>query len=261
MAVADASDAAVQLGELGAKAGNLMPLKRPTGEALAKEIAARTGYAFKDLRLLETALTHSSAVKAASNNERLEFLGDRVLGLIVADMLLKQFPDAREGEIAPRFNALVESRTCSKIGLEMELDKYMRADSALRSGTSRSGGNYLADAVEALVAAIYLDGGIDAARDFILRYWQPLSLTAIEKAANPKGELQEWIAQSSDARPIYVIERREGPDHQPVFTVSLQVTGYKPATGSGSSRRAAEEAAAAAFLLREGVWTAEKVTV
>ncbi|MDQ2632189.1 MAG: ribonuclease III [Pseudomonadota bacterium] len=235
-----------------------MPLKRPTGEALAGEIAARTGYAFKDLRLLETALTHSSAVKATSNNERLEFLGDRVLGLIVADMLLKQFPDAREGEIAPRFNALVEARTLSDIGLRMELDQYMRADAALRSNGRKAGGNYLADAVEALVAAIYLDGGIEAARAFILRYWEPLSLKAVEKPANPKGELQEWLARSSDARPVYAIESREGPDHRPVFTVSLQVDGYKPAMGSGSSRRAAEEAAAAAFLLREGVWTAER---
>ena len=238
-----------------------MPLKRPTGEALASAIAARTGYAFKDLRLLETALTHSSAVKAASNNERLEFLGDRVLGLVVADMLLKRFPDAREGEIAPRFNALVDARTCSKIGLEMELDTYLRADSALRSGSRKAGGNYLADAVEALVAAIYLDGGIDAARAFVHRYWEPLSLKVVEKPVNPKGELQEWIAKSSEARPAYVIEGRDGPDHQPVFTVSLQVEGYAPAKGSGSSRRAAEEAAAAAFLVREGVWTSERVAV
>jgi ribonuclease III len=235
-----------------------MPLKRPIGEALGKEIAARTGYAFRDLRLLETALTHASAVKAASNNERLEFLGDRVLGLIVADMLLKQFPDAREGDIAPRFNALVDARTLSRIGLEMELDQFMRADSALRSGARKAGGNYLADAVEALVAAVYLDGGFDAARAFVMRHWEPLALKAIDKPANPKGELQEWIAKSSDARPAYVIEGREGPDHQPVFTVSLQVKGFEPARGTGSSRREAEEAAAAAFLVREGIWSAER---
>lgn len=234
-----------------------MPLKRPTGEALATEIASRTGHAFRNMRLLETALTHSSAVKAVSNNERLEFLGDRVLGLVIADMLLKQFPDAREGEIAPRFNALVDARTCSRIGLEIELDHFMRADAALKSRAQKAGGNYLADAVEALVAAIYLDGGMEAARAFILRYWEPLALMAVGKPANPKGELQEWIAKSSDARPAYVIENREGPDHQPVFTVSVQVAGFAPAQGTGSSRRAAEEAAASAFLVREGVWTAE----
>jgi ribonuclease-3 len=238
-----------------------MPLKRLTGEALASAIAGKTGYDFKDLRLLETALTHSSAVRATSNNERLEFLGDRVLGLIVADMLLKQFPDAREGDIAPRFNALVDARTCSNIGLEMELDQYMRADAALKARSRKAGGNYLADAVEALVAAIYLDGGIDAARTFVQRFWEPLALKTVEKPANPKGELQEWIAKSSEARPTYAIESRDGPDHQPVFTVSLKVEGFEPAMGSGSSRRAAEEAAAAAFLLREGVWAANKVPV
>ncbi|MEW9806702.1 ribonuclease III [Mesorhizobium marinum] len=235
-----------------------MPLKRPTGEALAREIEAKTGYGFKDLRLLETALTHSSAVKAASNNERLEFLGDRVLGLIVADMLLAQFPDAREGEIAPRFNALVDARACSKIGMEMQLGDVMRADSALKSRGRKAGGNYLADAVEALIAAIYIDGGMEAARTVVHRLWGPLAVLAVEKPANPKGELQEWIAKSSDARPAYVIEGREGPDHQPVFTVSLRVAGFEPATGTGASRRAAEEAAASAFLVREGVWTPEK---
>ncbi len=235
-----------------------MALKRPTGEALAQEIAARVGYIFKDLRLLETALTHSSAVKATTNNERLEFLGDRVLGLIVADMLLKMFPDAREGEIAPRFNALVEARTCSNIGLQLELDQFMRADAALKSRSKKAGGNYLADAVEALVAAIYLDGGIEAAREFVLKNWEPLARLAVDKPANPKGELQEWIAKSSDARPVYAIDKREGPDHQPVFTVSLQVPGFAPAQGTGSSRRAAEEASASGFLVREGVWTAER---
>lgn len=234
-----------------------MPLKRPRGEALAGEIAARVGYVFRDLHLLETALTHSSAVKAVSNNERLEFLGDRVLGLIVADMLLGLFPEAREGEIAPRFNALVDARTCSRIGLELELDKFLRSNSALRSG-SKAGANYLADAVEALVAAIYLDGGIDQARAFVLRLWEPLARQAVEKPANPKGELQEWVAKTSDARPVYAIESREGPDHQPVFTVSLQIAGFQTALGVGSSRRAAEEAAASSFLVREGVWTPER---
>lgn len=255
MAVAYASVAAVQLGELGALH---MPLRRPTGEVLAKEIAARTGYVFKDMRLLETALTHSSAVRATSNNERLEFLGDRVLGLIVADMLLKLFPEAKEGEIAPRFNALVDARTCSNIGMELELNDLMRADAALKSGARKTGSNYLADAVEALVAAIYLDGGMDAARAFVLRRWEPLARRTVEMPTNPKGELQEWVAKSSEARPAYVIDSREGPDHQPMFTVTLRVDGFEPATGKGNSRRAAEEAAAAAFLVRQGVWTAEK---
>jgi ribonuclease III len=234
-----------------------MALKRPTGEALAEAILASTGYVFKDRRLLETALTHSSAVKAATNNERLEFLGDRVLGLVVADMLFQKFPDAPEGEIAPRFNALVDSRTCSEIGLLMNLENLVRADAALKARSRGSGGSYLADAVEALIAAIYVDGGIEPARRFILRYWEPRARMVVVKPRNPKSELQEWIARTGDARPEYVIEKREGPDHQPVFTVSVQVDGFAPTSGTGGSRRAAEEAAASAFLLREGVWANE----
>ena len=231
-----------------------MALKRPTGEALAGVVEARTGYVFKDIRLLETALTHSSAVKATSNNQRLEFLGDRVLGLIVADMLFEKFPAAPEGEIAPRFNALVDARACSEIGIEMQLEDLVRADAALKNRSRGSGGNYLADAVEALIAAIYVDGGLEAARRFVLRYWEPRSRMVVAKPPNPKSELQEWIAKTSDARPEYAIDGREGPDHQPVFTVSLKVQGFAPARGTGGSRRAAEEAAASAFLLREGVW-------
>ena len=237
-----------------------MGLNRLTGEALAKALAGKTGYAFKDLRLLETALTHSSAVKAVANNERLEFLGDRVLGLVVADMLFRQFPDAREGEIAPRFNALVDARTCAEIGNELQLADVVRADAALKARTRGSGANYLADAVEALIAAIYIDGGIDAARAFILRCWEPRLSMVVTKPANPKSELQEWVARDSDARPEYAIEKREGPDHQPVFTVSVTVSGFEPSLGTGGSRRAAEEAAATAFLRREGVWTDEGST-
>lgn len=237
-----------------------MGLKRPIGDELAAAMAERTGHAFSDLRLLETALTHSSAVRAAANNERLEFLGDRVLGLVVADMLYRQFPDAPEGEIAPRFNALVDARTCSQVGVELELDRYVRADAALKARSRGMGGNYLADAVEALIAAIYLDGGLDAARGFILRVWQPRIHTVVAKPPNPKSELQEWAARIGDARPEYVIDSREGPDHQPVFTISLRIAGFEPATGTGGSRRAAEEAAAAAMLRREGVWESKEGT-
>ena len=235
-----------------------MGLKRPTGDVLARTVAAATGYAFRDLRLLETALTHSSAVKAAANNERLEFLGDRVLGLIVADMLFRLFPDAREGEIAPRFNALVDARTCSEIGVEMGLEGLVRADAALKARSRGAGGNYLADAVEALIAAIYLDGGLEPARSFVLRYWRPRSRMVVDKPRNPKSELQEWVAKTGDARPVYAIEKREGPDHEPVFTVSVRVAGFDPSFGEGGSRRAAEEAAATAFLRREGVWAEQE---
>ncbi|MDQ6438009.1 ribonuclease III [Mesorhizobium sp. LHD-90] len=234
-----------------------MGLKRPTGNALAAALQDRIGYAFRDSALLQTALTHSSAVKAKTNNERLEFLGDRVLGLVVADMLFSLFPEAREGDLAPRFNALVDARTCGAIGLELGLDTLIRADAALKAAKGGRTGNYLSDAVEALIAAIYLDGGMEPARAFIRRYWEPRSRHVVEKPRNPKSELQEWVAQANGTRPEYSIDAREGPDHQPVFTVSVRVDGFAPTSASGPSRRAAEEAAATEFLLREGVWSRE----
>jgi ribonuclease-3 len=234
-----------------------MGLKRPTGEALAIALRDRTGHVFRDVGLLQTALTHSSAIKAKTNNERLEFLGDRILGLVVAEMLFAQFPDAREGELAPRFNALVDARTCGAVGLELGLDTLIRADAALKAGKSGKASNYLSDAVEALIAAIYLDGGMEPSRAFIQRYWEPRSRDVIEKPRNPKSDLQEWVAQANGARPEYAIERREGLDHEPVFTVAVSVAGFEHARASGRSRRAAEEAAATEFLIREGVWQDE----
>ena len=235
-----------------------MGLRRPTGKALAEALCGPTGHDFRDVKLLQTALTHSSAVKAVANNERLEFLGDRILGLVVAEMLFALFPEAREGDLAPRFNALVDARTCGAIGLELGLDKLIRADATLKVRKGSTTGNFLSDAVEALIAAIYLDGGMEPARAFILRYWEPRSHTVIEKPRNPKSELQEWLAQAKAARPEYVIEGREGPDHEPVFTVAVNVTGFASSRATGPSRRAAEEAAATAFLLREGVWSDER---
>jgi len=237
-----------------------MALKRPVGETLAVTIGELTGHRFKDVVLLQTALTHSSAVKAQTNNERLEFLGDRVLGLVIADMLFHLFPDVAEGELAPRFNALVDARTCSEIGTELGLDAFIRGAAALKAHQGGAARNYLSDAVEALIAAIYLDGGIEPARRFIEKYWEPRSRTLVQKPKNPKSELQEWLAQKGGLRPEYAIEAREGPDHEPVFTVSVTVSGFETTLATGRSRRAAEEAAAAAFLLREGVWTTDEAT-
>lgn len=231
-----------------------MALKRPAGDALAAEIARRTGYAFRDVSLLQRALTHASAVSAATNNERLEFLGDRVLALVVADMLYTALPQATEGELAPRFNALVEARTCIEVGLEIGLEQLIRAHGTVKAHVAKG---YLADAVEALIAAIYLDGGMEAARAFVLRYWTPRALTVAARPRNAKSEVQEWLAQRTPGRPAYRILAREGPDHEPVFTVELAVEGFAPAIGTGRSRQTAEQAAAATFLVREGVWSAE----
>jgi ribonuclease-3 len=237
-----------------------MPLKRPTGDALVRMIAERTGHVFSDTQLLQTALTHSSAVKAVANNERLEFLGDRVLSLVIAELLYLKFPEAPEGELAPRFNHLVHGRTCAEIGVELGLETVVRSDAALRRHAGGKANGHLGDAVEALIAAIYLDGGMQKAQAFIHRYWEPRSRDVVERPRNPKSDLQEWVARTTRARPDYAIVSREGPDHEPVFTVSLTVEGYETQVGEGRSRQAAEEAAATAFLVRQGVWTEGKAT-
>lgn len=228
-----------------------MALKRPIGEALAAVIADRTGYVFADLLLLQTALTHSSAPGAKDNNERLEFLGDRVLSLVISDLLLQSFPEAREGELAVRLNALVRGETCAEVASDLKLAEIIRADSAIRSGTSKVR-NVLADAVEALIAAIYLDGGIEAARRFILANWGPRSRAIAEVPRDAKTELQEWAVQATGKLPIYSIIGREGPDHAPQFTVLVELPGYQPAQAQGRSKQNAERAAARAFLDREG---------
>jgi len=231
-----------------------MGLKRPKGDTLAGLILDRTGHAFADLRLLEMALTHASATQARSSNERLEFLGDRVLGLVVADLLYRTFPDAPEGELAPRFNALVDARALSEVGAELGLDAMIRGAAALKAHKGGAARNYLSDAVEALIAAIYLDGGIDPARAFVERWWTPRLSQVVDKPRNPKSELQEWLAAGGHARPQYAIAGRTGPDHEPVFTVLLTVQGFEAVKADGRSRRGAEEAAAIAFLDRAGVW-------
>ncbi len=227
-----------------------MALKRPTGEALAAVVADRTGYVFADLMLMQTALTHSSAPGARDNNERLEFLGDRVLSLVISDLLLSSFPDAREGELAVRLNALVRGDTCAEVAADLKLEQIIRADSAIRSGTSKAR-NVLADAVEALIAAIYLDGGIEAARRFILANWEPRSRAITEVPRDAKTELQEWAVQATGSLPNYSIVGREGPDHAPQFTVLVDLPGYEPVHARGRSKQAAERAAARAFLDRE----------
>lgn len=234
-----------------------MPLKRPTGEALAQALVEATGYAFRDFALMSQALTHSSARGKTVDNERLEFLGDRVLGLVIAELLFKRYPDAPQGELALRLNALVSGESCGLVAVEMGLDRLFHADPVARSLKGRKAGNALADAVEALIAAIYLDGGIEPTRAFIERYWSQRAETLAGSLRSAKTELQEWLAQRDSLRPVYSIASREGPDHEPVFTVRVEAPGFTAVEGVGRSRQAAEQAAASAFLRREGVWKNE----
>jgi len=232
--------------------------KRMTGQALAEAVEARIGYAFQDHARLLRALTHASARGSAGEDyERLEFLGDRVLGLVIAEMLFSSYAVATEGELSVRLNALVNAETLAELADEIGVSDLIQAGTDIRTPKGRKRVNLRADVMESLIAALYLDGGLDTARRFILKYWEPRSREAGAARRDAKTELQEWAHQKAGAPPVYRIESREGPDHDPLFTVSVEIEGYRPGEGKGRSKREAEQAAATMVLRREGIWTDE----
>ncbi len=210
---------------------------------------ARLGYGFARPDLLIEALTHPS-LATGSHNQRLEFLGDRVLGLVVAEALIAQDPDAEEGVLAPRLNALVRKETCADVAAALDLG------SALRMGRSEmlSGGRrktaLLGDAMEAVIAAVYLDGGLDAARTLILRAWGDRIAAARGLGRDPKTALQEWAQARGLPPPVYLDLDREGPDHAPLFSVAAQLADGRTAEARAASKRAAQQAAAEVLLGR-----------
>lgn len=217
------------------------------------DLEERLGHHFTDKELLQRALTHGSATGrgAATDNERLEFLGDRVLGLLAAEALVARFPKATEGELAPRLNALVRRETCAAVAAEFGLDKHMvLAISEVQSGGRRKPA-ILADACEAVMAAVYLDGGLDAARWLFRRFWSD-RLGKLDKVPiDAKTRLQEWLQGQGKPVPAYRVVDRSGPDHLPLFRVEVTAESLEPAFGSGRSKRVAEQAAARALLERE----------
>ena len=230
--------------------------------AAISTLERRLGYAFKDKALIDRALTHASIGEGARDtktgrlrdNERLEFLGDRVLGLLTAEALLQRDPEAREGDLALRLNALVNGETCAAVARAMALGEALR----LSGGETRTGGrektSILADACEAVMAAVYLDGGLEAARTVFQTFWavmlESLDLT---RGKDPKTALQEWAQGLGKPLPIYRILDRNGPDHAPLFTIEVVVSDLEPAMGVGPSRQAAEKAAARALLDRKQI--------
>jgi len=167
-------------------------------------------------------------------------------------MLYQTFPGANQGELNQRFVPLVSGETCAIVAKSIGLDELLHVDSATK--TSK---NVLGDAIEAVIAAIYLDGGFEVAEEFIVRCWGPLFLSKFSILREPKTELQEWLIKRDGVRPIYTVINREGPAHEPIFTVELQAIGFASVTGIGRSRQGAEQSAATAFLIREGVWKEE----
>ena len=223
-------------------------------EAVA-QLQARLGYDFKDPTLLERALTHASVgdgTRRVRHNERLEFLGDRVLGLLAAERLIQGDDEAREGVMSTRLAKLVSGRTCAVIARRLGMGEALR----LAPGETRTGGRekdtILGDACEALIAAVYLDGGLEAARSFFLTFWaEELTATDGQDGKDPKTQLQEWAQARGLGLPTYDVVAREGPDHAPRFTIAVRIDTLAPQIAEGPSRREAEKSGALALLQRE----------
>lgn len=211
--------------------------------------AARIGHEFRQSDLLVRAVTHSSLSSATRpSNERLEFLGDRVLGLSIATALFQTDDRAAEGQLAPRFNALVRQETCADVAREIGLGEVLKLGRSEMMSGGRRKEALLGDAMEAVIAAVYLDAGFDAARAVVLRLWGARIAAAGNLTRDAKSALQEWAQARGLPPPVYVEVARSGPDHQPVFTVEAQLSSGEVAIGEAPGKRQAEQAAAAALL-------------
>ncbi len=213
--------------------------------------ARRLGHEFRDAGLLQRALTHSSLSSPhRDHNERLEFLGDRVLGLVMAEAVLEADPGASEGQLAPRFNTLVRKETLAAVARGVDLGAVLRLGrSEMKSGGRRKDA-LLADAMEAVIAAVYLDGGFAAARGVVLRHWRERIGSVAEDARDAKTALQEWAQARGEAPPVYEEVGRSGPDHQPVFTIEVRLASGGTAQATAGSKRQAEQMAAQTLLGR-----------
>ena len=221
------------------------------------DLEARLGYRFKDRVLFKKALTHASVRQASAkrrDNERLEFLGDRVLGLAIAELLSELYPAASEGELARLYNRLVRGGTCADVARALDLGAALVLSESEAGSGGREKVTILADACEALLGAIFLEAGYAKAREVIRAHWAPKLQVAPTEAADAKSALQEWAQGQGLDLPVYVEAAREGPDHAPRFTCEVRIQGKKPARGEGANKRAAEQAAASNLLAREGVW-------
>jgi ribonuclease-3 len=229
--------------------------KRRRGAASGLE--ARIGYRFKDPSLIDRALTHISALKGPRNPvgsyQRLEFLGDHVLGLVISEMLFGAFPRANEGELSRRLADLVRKDACADVARAFDLGSAIKLGGAELQGGGRRRTTILADVCEALIGAVFLDGGYAAASDFIERFWRDRMITPVRPLRDPKTVLQEWAQGRGLPTPTYREVARTGPHHDPEFRVAVELPNRAPAEGLGRSKRAAEQAAAAAMLEREGV--------
>ncbi|GAB5388813.1 MAG: ribonuclease III [Alphaproteobacteria bacterium] len=224
--------------------------------AMVEQLESVLGHSFGNKDLLEEALIHPSLLgtsqKTAKRHdrgyERLEFLGDRVLGLIIAELLVSTFPDESEGDLARRHAALVKGKTLAKAARQMKLGDFMKLSVGERNAGGQNNPAILADVFEALCAAVYLDGGLDAARRMLNQHLAPLLVTTEKPPVDSKTRLQEWTQGKFTELPKYRTLSESGPAHAPEFEVEVTVPGHDPICAKGTSKRAAEKAAALAML-------------
>ena len=223
------------------------------GGADLAALESALGHRFADQSLLRLALTHASAgASRLLDNQRLEFFGDRVLGLVMAELLYRRFPQEDEGALALRHAALVRQESLAEVARGIELGRYLHLAGGEADGRGREAAGALADACEALIAALYLDGGLEAARAFVTQGWEKLVAADLKPPRDAKTALQEWAQGRGEPLPRYSIVSRDGPDHQPMFTITVAVKDGRQATATGASKRAAEQAAAAGLLVQIG---------
>lgn len=207
------------------------------------------GHRFADIGLLARALVHASfASERALSNERLEFLGDRVLGLVVAEVLFQRYPNEEEGELARRYAGLTSREGLVRVAGAIDLDRFIQAQHGDKETAKRSQPSVAADTMEAVLGAIYLDGGLEPAKTFISQHWEALMEEDLSPPKDAKTALQEWAQARGLGLPQYEVVTRDGPDHAPTFTLSVAIKGHGARTGQGGSRRGAEQAAAEALL-------------
>jgi ribonuclease-3 len=218
-------------------------------------LEARIEHVFVDRTLIMEALTHASAAHGRPggvNYQRLEFFGDRVLGLLVCEQLYARFAGEAESRLAPRYNALVNRAACARAAVRAGLGEAIVMSKSEEQDGGREKEAILADVCEAVLAALYLEGGLEAARAFVLRFWEPDLARSGRAAKDAKTALQEWAAAERHDAPRYDVTARSGPDHAPLFVVQVSVDALS-ASGEGGSKRDAERAAAAALLKAQGV--------
>ena len=229
------------------------PRKRAVAASALEKII---GYRFKDRELFERSLTHVSALgggNRASSYQRLEFLGDHVLGLIISDMLFRAFPKADEGELSRRLADLVRREACADVARAINLGEALRLGASESNAGGRLRTAILADACEGLVGAVFLDGGYPRAEALVERLWGERMRAPVRPLRDSKTMLQEWAQARGLPTPVYREVARTGPHHNPEFRVAVALPNREPAEGIGRSKRAAEQAAAAAMLAREGI--------